>query len=1096
MFSSLQINNPMALWLLVLVLPIVFAARWYLQDTERVRRWVITLMRVGLLILLVALLGDLRWVERSDRLTVIGVVDTSGSVRQLAELPLDAREVVLRDNLDFLADWMQRATANKRPDDRVGLIGFDGKPIAFATPTTGEADYSGIDQEQFEGTNIAEALRYALAMIPPDSAGRVVLMTDGNETAGDALAAVRELSGGGGVGGGGGGGGSSVPIDLVPIEYAGAKEVLIERVEVPRFGRPDQRVTVRIVLRSSGEAVGRLRLKMEDVAVDLNGAEREGVSRVVQLAAGLNVVTAEVDLGKAAVQRFEATFEALDGGVDTIASNNVAEAFTITPQRGSVLIADGVYEGRGHFLGESLEDAGLSVKVVGAAGLPSSLVELQAYDLVILQNVAEEDVAKETQESLVRYVNDLGGGLLMVGGFDSFGAGHWEESAVAEMLPVSLEVPEEMHVPTAAIALVLDRSGSMNYPVLGTRRTKQEIANEGAAVAIEALDKHDYVAVYSFSYSTNTVVELQRASDPKAIADRVRGIKAGGGTDIMPALKRAFAALRNVDAEIKHVVCLSDGQSEGEGFGELAEQMKAAGISVSAIAVGEDADEWSMKEIAEGGGGRYYFVRNPQILPRIFVKEIRVMRRALIREVDFQPILPTTNSGVLAGLESAGAIPELHGLVLTRALEEDATAHLLMVSPAGEPVLAYKQQGLGRTGAFTSDAHDLWAKEWLDWEGFDQLWIAVARAVARAPGNREFELQTSFEDGRFVIRMLDSGEKDEEGGGNELGVEGVEFPLVVPGFVYTPDGVALPVRLRQTGPGFYEASVAAEGSGNYVVALTPQQGNRQLGLVLGGTSRPTGLEFRALMSNTARLAAQVRESGGRVLDMHAAEVVDLFDPATVPEALSLVPLWPILIWWALGLFIVDVGMRRIAWDGELIRLWVLETLIRVRLAPRRAEAAAATLQGLREKGLSIAPVGAGVGGVRGGDEGARTSRGDEVMARKDFVRREVAKTVKKDEAVEVEVVDEDVVAAARQEGLAALRGRRSGVASARDEGSGTAASADGEVADDVTAEELGEVSDDDSGANESKSGDEEGGGSAIGKLAAARRARRNQGAGE
>lgn len=919
-----------------------------MRETEPVRRWTITTIRIVLLALLVVLICDPKRVEKNDRLTVIALVDTSGSIRQFAKLPADPNQNI-RDNLDYVRNWLRQAIRNRRPDDRVGLVTFDGRPMALATPTTGEVDDRAIDRRSAEGTNIAEAIRYGTAMFPPDTARRLVLLTDGNETSGDASAALKESAAGLAatkpsdnrqlIG--------SIPVDLVPIDYRVDHEVIVERVEVPRFGRPDQRITVRILLRSSTEATGRVSLKMEGEPVDLNGPDQAGSSRLVKLEKGLTVVTSEVTLDNAAVNRFQATFEPTDPSDDIMPGNNTAESFTISSQRGSVLIADGVYDGRGHFLGDALQGAGLVVKVVPADSIPHSLVELQAYDLVILQNVPAEDIPQEVQEHLVRYVNDLGGGLVMVGGYDSFGAGRWENTPIETLLPVSLRVPEELRIPTAAVALVLDRSGSMNFPVMGTRRTKQEIANEGAALAIESLDKNDYVAVYAFASFTESVVSLQKVDDPKRIADKVRTITPGGGTNILPAMRRAFNALRNVDAEIKHVVCLSDGQSQGQGFGKLAAEMKATGITVSSIAVGNDADELIMQEIADQGGGRYYFVRNPEILPRIFVKEIRVIRRPLIRETDFRPVLIPTGSPVIDGIDPV--TPPLHGLVLTQPLKDDPTVNLLMTTPGGdEPILAYKQQGLGRTGAFTSDAHDQWARDWLEWSGYRRMWVQLARTVARPPGNRDYELQTTFQDEKLYIHLIDGydNKKNPDTG------EGIRasFPLTVPGFVYTPDGRALAVKLRQTGPGFYSASVPATQGGNYAIALTPRRGSEKIGLVLGGISRPTGIEYRATSSHTDHLASEIRKTGGRVLNIQSPDDSNLFDPDDIPETMSITPMWPTLLWWVIALWLADVAIRRIAWDGQQIRRRFAQAMTHARRAPARAEEAVDTLRHLREKG--------------------------------------------------------------------------------------------------------------------------------------------------
>ncbi len=954
--SSYQMHNPDALFTLLLLIPLWYLAWLRLREMERVRRWTLISIRSLVLIALILLLSDIQHADRTDRLTIIGLLDVSGSIREFANIPRlhdviestetnDLRNAEDDGPLVAIRDWFRKATEGRRNDDQIGLIVFDQNPIALATPTTAALDDQGVDRQTGEGTDIAKAIRYGLAMFPADTSKRLVLLTDGNETTGQLVEAAREAAGSG----------SSltsgdliaglpaalagVPIDVVPIDYAVEHEVMIERIEVPSFGRPDQRISVRIVIRSAAPTEGRLHLLDEGVAVDLNGPTVEGLSRIIQLQAGLNVITTEVTLGNAAVSRFQAIYEPLDPTSDTLQTNNQAEAFTITPQRGSVLIAEGIPSDEAGILASVLADSGFSVKRLLADDLPNSILELQAFDLVILHNAQVESVKESTQENLNRYVDELGGGLIMIGGYDSFGAGRWEDTAVAEVLPVSLDIPDELRIPTAAIAIVIDRSGSMNYSVMGTRRSKQEIANEGAAMAIGLLDKNDYVAVYSFASTTRDVVPMQLVQDPEPIADRIRSIRAEGGTNMFPALQRAHRALQSVDAEIKHVVCLSDGQSQGGGFVELAQQMNSDGITVSTIAVGDDADTTTLEEIAIQGGGTYYFVRNPDILPRVFVKDIQVVRHPLIREGAFSPTVRSTGSVIVDGL--AGRLPPLHGLVLTQPRTDNATATVLIESPEGDPILATAQFGLGRTAAFTSDAHDDWAREWISQPTYRQLWTQLCRSIARPPGNRDFALQTTIENDRLRIRLIDDSTASQDGS------EPSSIPLTAHGVVYAPDGSSIPIRLNRTGPTLYEATVEATQSGNYVVAITPQRGTEQFGIVLGGINRSLGLEYRRLRSSPQRVLAAAAISGGRILDLKHPETAGLFDSEHRRDIVTLLPLWPVLLVWGVVLLVVDIALRRIAWTGTQIRDWVQQTLARIRLTPLHAAHAESTLGRLR-----------------------------------------------------------------------------------------------------------------------------------------------------
>ena len=892
----IRVEHPEALWLLLLAVPLAAAGWWALSSADRFRKGAIVTLRVMVFLLLVLVLAGLSREQRHDTLTVIGLADISGSVKHFASFPpLDDKSPP--DSLASIRKWFRDATENRRTGDRFGLIVFDGAARAVTAPTIArQYQDHPFDVPQREGSNLAQAIEFGLAMFPPDSARRLVLFSDGVETAGAALAAAADAAGVTQ-------GGRGVPIDVVPITYHVASEIQVDRVEVPASARPGQRITARVVIESTIATTGRLDLLLEEQPLDLNGPAA-GRSREVALKPGTNVELVEVELAPTAVNRFRAVFTADDRSRDTMLENNVAEAFTVTPQQGAVLVVDGVYDGRGVILPHVLEEAGMTVKIVGPRDVPSNPVELQAYDLIILQNVPAEEVPGAQQQQLAQYVQDFGGGLIMVGGYDSFGAGGWIGTPLDTLMPVDMRIPDELRVPTAAIAIVLDRSGSMNDPG-GPGQTKQEVANEGAAVAIGTLDRMDYVTVIVFSGGADTIVPLQRGGDGKAISQQVRAIIGDGGTNMGPALRQAEEALKSVKADVKHVICLTDGRSMPDDFIGLARSMRSNGITLSTIAVGQDIDGPLLNQMAIEGGGEFYAVINPRILPRIFVKEIRVVRRPLIREIPFTPFVESTGSPLT---ESLGRpLPPLGGLVLTqRRVSPDV--NLLIVAPEGQPILAHWQAGLGRVAAFTSDAHDRWAKNWIDWPGYRQLWTGLARTIARPAGSSNFELMTTFDGDQLVITLRHIADEEEDA------KKPSPTMVSVPGVAYLPEGKRVELRLRPTGPGAYQARLPASDSGHYVVALTPRLAGGAVDLVIGGVSRSSGVEFRRLTSNLALLQAIADETGGRLLDAGNAAEANLFDRRGMPASVGLVPMWGPLLVLATLLFVLDVASRRVAWS--------------------------------------------------------------------------------------------------------------------------------------------------------------------------------------
>lgn len=899
---SLRFDDPVWCWAALVALPMALAgAKWFVS-MSRVRRWVCVLLRIALVLVVVGMLAGATAVRRTDRLAVIAVIDASGSVGSFFEArnpegnpvpPLEAVRAALRP-----------ALVPTGADDLRGVVVFGREPMAWSPATRQDPLAEPLDARMNEGTDIARALRLARGMIPADANGRILLISDGNQTIGDALTEARALRG-------------IAPIDTVALRYRVESEVIVESVDAPNIAPAGSPVNVRVTMRSSGSATGTLELLDNGEPIDLS-PDAPGLGVPIALDPGRRVIVLETPPLRGRVHRFEAVFtpDLLDpaspgaGRVgDRVAANNRAAAFTFSPSAGAVLLVDGVGGGNpggpGSVLMSALARGGLDVRIISPDAFPSDLLGLEAFDLVIFQNVPRHALSEESQAVLASYITELGGGLVMVGGPESFGAGGWKGSVIEPLLPVVLDLPEQLIKPSAAVVLVLDNSGSMNRPVMGSNYSQQQIANEGAALAVESMDRTDLVGVITFSNSYRVLVPLKSNREAKETAETIRGIWADGGTNCGPALREAGRMLDGVEAEVRHVVVLSDGKSQGsEMLPTIAKSLSERGIMVSTIAVGDRADTDTMSQMADQGGGRFYRVIDPTVLPRILVKAVRVVRSPLIREAEFTPVVLATGSALIDGLPAA--VPPLNGLVLTQARQEPTVVYA-MAAPSGEPLLAHWNTGLGRVAAFTSDAHE-WAAPWLGWPGYERMWMQIARTISRPPADRRQELTMEFDGDRLRLRLEAT---DDDGRPLDM--------LAVPGAVYGPDGARIDVRLGQTGPGRYEAAVPAPGTGTFVATLAPALSGRGMPPVVGGVSRSGGVEYARLESNTGLLAAISEASGGRVLEFDALAGTPLFVRDGLRPTEARLPLWPMLLVWAVVLLVADVAARRIAWDRLLSR---------------------------------------------------------------------------------------------------------------------------------------------------------------------------------
>lgn len=951
-------------WLLVLLaaVPMAWLAlRWFLA-MSRMRRWSAVCARTLLFAALAALLAGAVSVSRTKRLAVVAVVDVSQSVRRFGDESASVRAIAAAGAIDAAREALVLATEDRGPEDLLGIVVFDGRALAVATPTRADPLDRPLDFSMADGTDIESALRYASAMIPSDAAGRLVLFSDGNETTGDAKAAAAELvsrlSGAGG-------GRSGVPIDVVPLPYDIEREVMVESVDVPPTAEAESVVAVRVVLRSAGMAEGTLRLLRSGEEFDIS-PDADGMGRAMRLTPGRRVEVIEVPLESGRVHRFDAVWEPRmvenANGTTTMAGdtrpeNNRATGLTITPGQGEVLLVDGVGQGGPTggtaLLGQTLRAAGLNVSMIDPAAMPDDLVSLQAYDLVILQDVPADAMSQRAQAALAAHVQELGAGLVMLGGYNSFAAGGWRGSEIEPLLPVELEIPDDLVVPTAAVMIVLDSSGSMGRSVMGSVKTKQEIANESAALAVSTLDGRDLIGVLAFDNATREVVPIGRNLDPDATASKIRGISAGGGTVIGPALELSRDRLLGVEAELKHIILLSDGRAaDSERLPAMAEEFGRLGIKITTIGVGSGADQDTMETIAAMSGGEHYPVMSPSVLPRVFVKAIRMIRTPLVRESPFVPRVLATGSPLVEGLDEP--VPALGGLSLTRA-KVDPTVTTAMATGQGEPVLAHWQVGLGRVAAFTSDARgDNWATMWARWPGYAEFWTALARNLSRPSADGPYELRMVREGDGLVLRLEAA---------NESG-EPIDY-LTVPATVYDDAGESREVTLAQVAPGVYETTLERPEPGQVVAVVRPRLGQEAMPPVVGGTTIPAGAEFRRLRSDEALLAKLATETGGRELNLADPRSWGLFDRAGVPPRVTVTPIVLPLMLLALGLFLLDVATRRVAWDRFVSREFGVDLRKAAAEATReRGEAAGQALAGLKVGRSSAAEGGkAAAGGV-------------------------------------------------------------------------------------------------------------------------------------
>ncbi|MBO6512841.1 MAG: VWA domain-containing protein [Phycisphaerales bacterium] len=914
---NLIVDQPIWLWVMVIGVLAGTLGWVVLRGLPTLRRAVVVGGRFASFVCFALALAGLERVRTSDRVTLIAVVDTSGSIEGFADLGTTGsltsgsgeRITIDQAALSFLAS----GTAEQLDDDRLGIIAFDGRPslVTHPRPVRSLQDLS-FDFQRSDGTDIASALQRAQSMIAADSRGRIVLFSDGVSTRGN----LDSVS-------------ITTPVDVVPIEYRVTQEVLVESVDVPARVTQESLMPVRVTLRSTGPANGYLRIVVDNQTINLDPDTPSG-GLPLSLKGGVEPISLSVPIGSGRVHRVRAIWEpALDSVGDSVGDtnrlNNESTALTLTNDHGRVMVVSQDSAQEAQPLINTLTTAGWTVDPFLPAEVPDDVLGLEPYDLVIFVNTARDAVSQDIEPALDSYVRTLGGGVLFVGGYEALGAGGWnasldeplaqrgittsassardsENTIIADLLPLNLEIPDDVVTTHAAVAIVLDSSGSMKRPVMGSSRSQQSVANNSAASAIGVLDPSDMVTVISFSGSPKLVVPITTIEDPDAITERIKAIPSGGGTNLAPALQLAGEQLLSVESKTKHIVVLSDGESrDPERLPPIANRLKAQGIKVSTITIGDEADEGTMRLIATESGGVYYRVVNPAVLPRIFLKAVRVLRRPMVREGVVQPVVVDPSSPML--IEGASmVIPELSGLVLTEFKTDDPRVMVPIVSGQGEPILAGHQVELGRVGVFTSDVSN-WSQQWIGSESFEQFWTHLAQWSGRTqdPGIGELSISPSSSAGGGLV--IDYTAIDDAG----VPVDG----LSVSTKVFT-DGASQQVDLVQTGPGQYRAELDSVPSGDHVVVATPRQGTRAIRPTIGAVHIDDHSEFDTLESDRGALERLAASTGGRVFSLN--QTADLFSREGLSEVSSFESMWRLMLILGFVLFLIDLGARRVAWD--------------------------------------------------------------------------------------------------------------------------------------------------------------------------------------
>lgn len=848
MLAPIDLVHPPMLLLLFVATLAVLVARRRLRSSLGYAAWgrrAVLITRLCILAALILALAEPEIRVPGRERVVLFVVDVSDSMTP--------------GQRAWAESWVQQAVRALPSGSRWSVEQFAARPRLAASTDPGAPPGNA--------TDLGAALRLAAASVDGETRSDIVLLTDGWDTTGHPVSP------------------SELPAGVV-VSYAAppptddAPQAVVHAVDLPAAVRVGDAPDVVVQIAAVAPGPVRLRLIVDDAP--LSDAE-------VQLQAG----TTRVPFSPRLVTP---GFHQVSAELTVAGRTSRLSAVTVASDAGHVLLLEDE-PGQAAPLATVLADVGIHVERRPAATVPPSATALAGFDAIVLVNTPATSLTLDQQRTLQSFARDLGHGLLVVGGPRSFSPGGYEGSVLDDVLPVSARPPAAPQQGNLALFLVIDRSGSMEMGIGGS--SKIAMARTAAGRAAEMLQPNDTLGVIAFDSTFQWIVPrttLRGPDDVRAAELRIESIQAGGGTSILPPLQAALEAAAGTDAALKHVVLLTDGESNDTGYEGLLARMRPHQVTLSTLAIGSDADRKLLASLARLGGGRSYFTERSTQIPQIAAKEATILTRNAVVEGQASARVGEP-SPVLRAL--SGSFPALGGYVATTRKERAVTA---LETERGDPLLAHWQYGLGRVAAWTSEAQQGWGGAWAGWGEAARFWPQVVRWLMPAPQRSDLQVTARvLEDGRRVTLRAQSVRDDGTFG------DQVDTRATIVG----PDGAAHEMPLPQHAPGTYELTTTVAEPGAYRVLVAQREAGQLVRQELAGFAVPDSAELHTVGVNRAGLEALAAHSGGR--ELRAPEdLVSGSSAAQGSATVGHVPVWPWLLLVALVLLPVDVYLRRAA----------------------------------------------------------------------------------------------------------------------------------------------------------------------------------------
>ncbi|MCL7414336.1 MAG: VWA domain-containing protein, partial [ANME-2 cluster archaeon] len=337
-------------------------------------------------------------------------------------------------------------------------------------------------------------------------------------------------------------------------------------------------------------------------------------------------------------------------------------------------------------------------------------VNFSDYKAMVLDNLYEGSISVETVDNLREYTA-RGGGLMVVGGDNSYDNGDYLGTELESILPV--ESYASAYVGSVNVVIVLDISGSIS--------AHEALDDEKAMVInqLRGMGRDTNVGVVAFGGDaievSNGLLPMSSSANRDALVDRVSKLRTGlGGTSIDEGISTANRILDNTSGQ-KYMLVFSDGAVKDSFEGSkvvisgmdttdtdmIFVMIKTAVVKERDVKTDNNKGEYFIKVLADQAGGDFIQLETYQRLDLTFGREPPELPNggpdayAIVRLDEDHFITRYLNiSGSIAGYND---------------VTQKVGAHRLVTTSMGKPVVTSWQFGLGRVVALSTDNGQLWA---------------------------------------------------------------------------------------------------------------------------------------------------------------------------------------------------------------------------------------------------------------------------------------------------------------------------------------------------------------------------------------------------